>query len=98
MPTLVDEEWSDRIAIVTGAASGVGLALSAWLAAVGAKVVMVTLPGPVLERATVRTNEIERMVTEQALATGVGEEDMVRQFLHRNLIKRLIDPVEVAET
>ena len=51
-----------------------------------------------LERATVRTNEIERMVTEQALATGVGEEDVVRQFLHRNLIKRLIDPVEVAET
>ena len=54
--------------------------------------------GPVLERATVRTNEIERMVTEQALATGVGEEDVVRQFLHRNLIKRLIDPVDVAET
>jgi 3-hydroxybutyrate dehydrogenase len=232
MPTLVDEEWSDRTAIVTGAASGVGLALSARLAALGAKVVMVDLPGPVLERASdsipgaiprdadlsdpaeihgltdavdradilvnsaslgimlpiieltdekwgelltvmltapfmltraalpgmirrdfgriinvasvyglvggtrraayvsaqhgllgltkaaaieaaagspevtvnavspsyVRTNEIERMVTEQALATGVGEEDMVRQFLPRNLIKRLIDPVEVAET
>jgi 3-hydroxybutyrate dehydrogenase len=232
MPTLVDEEWSDRTAIVTGAASGIGLALSARLAALGAKVVMVDLPGRMLERASesipgaipkdadlsdpaaihrltdavdqadilvnsaslsimlpiieltdekwgelltvmltapfmltraalpgmirrdfgriinvasvyglvgstrraayvsakhgllgltkaaaieaaagspevtvnavspsyVRTNEIERLVAEQALATGVGEEDMVRQFLHRNLIKRLIDPVEVAET
>src|ERR1700730_211447 len=49
----VDEEWSERTAIVTGAASGVGLALSARLAALGAKVVMVDLPGPVLERATV---------------------------------------------
>src|ERR1700730_17966534 len=74
MPTLVDEEWSDRIAIVTGAASGVGLALSAWVAPVGAKVVVVGLPGRVLERATVPTNEIERMVIEQALATGVGKE------------------------
>jgi 3-hydroxybutyrate dehydrogenase len=45
----------------------------------------------------VRSGALERMLREQAAARGVSEEEVKREFLARNLIKRLIEPDEVAE-
>jgi 3-hydroxybutyrate dehydrogenase len=46
----------------------------------------------------VRTGALERMLREQAVERGVTEDEVVREFLHRNLVKRLIEPAEIAET
>src|SRR5437870_11802146 len=46
------ERFSDRVAVVTGAASGIGLALTERFAAEGMKVVMADIEGPALASAT----------------------------------------------
>jgi 3-hydroxybutyrate dehydrogenase len=46
----------------------------------------------------VRTGALESMLREQAGERGVTEDQVVREFLSRNLIKRLIEPAEIAET
>jgi 3-hydroxybutyrate dehydrogenase len=45
----------------------------------------------------VRSGALERMLREQAAARGVSKEEVKREFLARSLIKRLIEPDEVAE-
>jgi 3-hydroxybutyrate dehydrogenase len=46
----------------------------------------------------VRTGALERTLREQAEARGLTEDQVVQEFLSRNLIKRLIEPADIAET
>ena len=57
------KELRDRVAVVTGAASGIGLALTERFAAEGMKVVMADIEGPALAsavRTTGQYNAFER--------------------------------------
>lgn len=66
------DDWTGRTALVTGAASGIGLAVSATLRARGADVIMVDLPGAALDAAAA---SIEGAT---ALAADLSDVDAVR--------------------
>lgn len=45
----------------------------------------------------VRTDALEKTVSRLAAERSVTEEQVIGELLHRNLVKRLIEPVEIAE-
>ncbi len=45
----------------------------------------------------VRSGALERTLREQAGARGVTEEEVASELMHRNLVKRLIEPDEIAD-
>jgi 3-hydroxybutyrate dehydrogenase len=47
--------------------------------------------------AWVRTSALEDTLTQQAADRGLPKEDIIAEFLQRNLVKRLIEPADVAE-
>jgi 3-hydroxybutyrate dehydrogenase len=72
-----------RSALVTGAASGIGLAVAGRLAAEGARVTLVDLPGPTL---TAAATELEGA---RAVAVDLARRDEIEDFLGS------IEPVDV---
>jgi 3-hydroxybutyrate dehydrogenase len=66
--------WDGRQALVTGAASGIGLALSRKLGALGARVVLVDLDTPALQAA------VEAVPGSQAAAADLSNPEAVRDL------------------
>ena len=72
---------ANRTAVVTGAASGIGLAASAKFAALGMNVCMADANGEALEAAAARLRETtERPETVRTFAVDVGNPDSVRRL------------------
>lgn len=79
-----DPFLSGRRALVTGAASGIGLAIASGLAARGAEVVLLDLPGPGLEAAqrgirgaTMLTADLSVRAEVERLYEGLGHVDIL---------------------
>jgi NAD(P)-dependent dehydrogenase (short-subunit alcohol dehydrogenase family) len=77
---------ADNVAVVTGAASGIGLAAARRLAGLGMKVTLVDLAGPALERATAEVKDLARNEV-LAVATDVSQFAQV-QRLHAEVEHR----------
>jgi 3-hydroxybutyrate dehydrogenase len=45
----------------------------------------------------VRTGALERMLAEQAAVRGLTEDEVAAEFMSRNLVKRLVEPAQIAE-
>ena len=72
---------ADRVAVVTGAASGIGLAASVKFAALGMKVCMADANGEALEAAAAQLRETaERPDAVRTFAVDVGNPDSVRRL------------------
>lgn len=70
--------FQDKVALVTGGASGIGLALAHAFAERGAKLVLADLDAPALE--TVRSSFSERGIDVLAVATDVTSKDSVAKL------------------
>jgi 3-hydroxybutyrate dehydrogenase len=79
----MNDALSSRVALVTGAASGIGLAVARHLAARGAEVTFVDLPGPKLEEAAASS----------ARSRAIGADLSDRDDIHRLLEE--VGPVDI---
>jgi NAD(P)-dependent dehydrogenase (short-subunit alcohol dehydrogenase family) len=75
--------FRDKVAVVTGGASGIGLALGEALARAGAKVVLADIEEAALERATARVAALTDDVI--AVPTDVGSRESVGALADRTL-------------
>ncbi|MES1174164.1 MAG: SDR family NAD(P)-dependent oxidoreductase [Myxococcales bacterium] len=81
-----------NVAVITGAASGIGLAAAHRFAALGMKIVMADLGGPALERAAEQVAEVAASDV-IAAATNVAERDQVQRLSAE--VARTFGPVSV---
>jgi NAD(P)-dependent dehydrogenase (short-subunit alcohol dehydrogenase family) len=78
-PTLPSPLSADKVAVITGAASGIGLAAAERFARLGMKLVMVDRGGPALENAAARVAELADSDV-MAAATDVADRTQVERL------------------
>src|SRR5690242_3502502 len=84
---MVLKNYPDSVAIITGGASGIGLATAKALYAAGAHVVLADLNEAGLQQAVTKVHEAQPTSTAQILAftTDVSNEQQVQELMHQAL-------------